>query len=126
MRLLDADVLVDVQRGHAPAVVWFDLLTEAPHVPGLVVMELIQHAQNKRQVKEVLELVEDLPVVWPTEADCNRALADFTSLHLSHRLGLLDALIAACAIGRSATLCTFNLKHYRAIPGLLTEQPYPR
>lgn len=89
-------------------------------------MELIQHAQNKQQVTEALELVEDLPVVWPTEADCNRALADFTAFHLSHRLGLLDALIAACAIGRGATLCTFNVKHYRIIAGLQTEQPYSR
>jgi predicted nucleic acid-binding protein len=46
--------------------------------------------------------------------------------HLSHNLGLLDTLIAACAIGRSATLCTFNVKHYRVVPGLLTAQPYPR
>jgi predicted nucleic acid-binding protein len=44
--------------------------------------------------------------------------------HLSHRLGLLDALIAACALGQAATLCAFNLKHYRVIAGLITEQPY--
>jgi predicted nucleic acid-binding protein len=123
---LDADVLVDIQRGHPPAVAWFDSLTVAPHVPGLVIMELIQHAHNKQQVTEALELVEDLPVVWPSEADCSRTLADFTAYHLSHRLGLLDALIAACAIGRGATLCTFNVKHYRVIAGLQTEQPYPR
>jgi predicted nucleic acid-binding protein len=59
-------------------------------------------------------------------ADCVRALADFTAFHLSHRLGLLDALIGACAVGRAATLCTFNVKHYRVISGLTTEQPYPR
>lgn len=126
MQVLDADILVDIQRGHQPAVAWFDALTVAPHVPGLVIMELIQHAQNKQQVTHALELVEDLPVVWPTEADCSRALADFTAYHLSHSLGLLDALIAASAIGLDATLCTFNLKHYRIISGLKTEQPYPR
>jgi predicted nucleic acid-binding protein len=53
-------------------------------------------------------------------------LSDFVTYHLSHNLGLLDTLIAACAIGRSATLCTFNVKHYRVVPGLLTAQPYPR
>jgi predicted nucleic acid-binding protein len=37
-----------------------------------------------------------------------------------------DALIAACAIGLSATLCTFNVKHYRVVPGLVMIQPYTR
>ena len=126
MRLLDTDVLIDIQRGHAPALGWFASLTELPSVPGIVVMELIQDAQNAQQVRRALKMVAPLPVVWPTEADCNRALSDFAAYHLSHGLGLLDSLIAACAIGLSATLCTFNAKHYRAIPGLPLEQPYAR
>ena len=44
----------------------------------------------------------------------------------AHGLGLLDALIAACAVGLSATLFTFNDKHYRVVPGLVTAQPYTR
>ena len=126
MRLLDADVLVDIQRNHPPAVAWYQSLTELPHVPGLVIMELVQHAQNQRQVRAALRLVRPLPIVWPSEADCDRALADYIAFHLSHNLGLLDSLIAACAVGRAATLCTFNVKHYRVITGLTTEQPYPR
>jgi predicted nucleic acid-binding protein len=122
--LLDTDVLIDVQRGHAAAVSWFTSLTDVPDVPGFVVMELIQDAQNAGQLRQALKLVAALPVVWPTEADCQRALGDFTAYHLSHGLGLLDALIAACAIGRSATLCTFNVKHFRVVPGLATLQPY--
>lgn len=39
---------------------------------------------------------------------------------------LVDALIAACAVGLSATLYTFNDKHYRVVPGLVTAQPYTR
>lgn len=126
MYLLDTDVLIDIQRGHVAALAWFATLTELPAVPGLVVMELIQGAENAQQVKQVLKLVAPLSIVWPTEADCRRALSDFTAYHLSHRLGLLDALIAACAIGQSATLCTFNVKHYAVIPDLVTEQPYRR
>ncbi len=126
MYLLDTDVLIDIQRGHAPAMAWFQSLTELPSVPGFVVMELVQDAQNMQQVRQVLKLVAPLPVVWPTEADCNRALVDFTAYHLSHKLGLLDALIAGCAIGLSATLCTFNVKHYRMIAGLTIVQPYIR
>ncbi len=47
-------------------------------------------------------------------------------MHLSHGLGLLDSLIAACSIGYSATLLTFNCKHYRALSGLTIGQPYHR
>lgn len=126
MRLLDTDILIDVQRGHAPALAWFAALTEMPSVPGFVVMELIQDAQSARQIRQALKLVAPLTIIWPTESDCNRALSDFAAYHLSHGLGLLDSLIAACALGLSATLCTFNVKHYRVIPGLLLEQPDTR
>src|SRR5690349_7238656 len=108
MYVLDSDILIDVQRGHPPAVAWFASLLDLPAVPGFVVMELIRDAQNSLQVREALRLVAPLPRIWPTEADCNRALSDFTTYHLSHGLGLLDALIAACAAGRNALLCTFN------------------
>jgi predicted nucleic acid-binding protein len=126
MLVLDTDVLIDVQRGHAAALAWFASLTELPSIPGLVVMELIQGAQNSRQVRDVLLLTSPLPVVWPTTTDCQRALTDFTTFHLTHGLGLLDALIASTAVGLSAELCTFNHKHYRSVPGLTTVQPYVR
>ncbi|HET6575132.1 MAG TPA: hypothetical protein VFG68_16110 [Fimbriiglobus sp.] len=77
-------------------------------------------------MREALRLTTPLPVVWPTTADCQKALADFTTFHLSHGLGLLDALIAAVAVGLPAELCTFNDKHYRVVPGLVTVQPYTR
>jgi predicted nucleic acid-binding protein len=126
MLILDTDVLIDVQRGHAPALVWFAGLTELPSVPGLVVMEMIQGARDAKQVRDALRPTAPLPVVWPTIADCQKAMADFTAFHLSHGLGLLDALIAAIAVGLSAELCTFNDKHYRIVPGLVTVQPYTR
>src|SRR5262245_5311829 len=126
MDLLDTDVLIDIQRGHAAAVAWFGGLSEVPSVPGFVVMELVQDASNRRQVRQALRLVAPLPVVWPSPAECQRALSDFSTYHLSHGLGLLDSLIAACAVGLSATLCTFNVKHYWVVPGLVTAQPYTR
>lgn len=124
MELVDTDVLIDIQRGHPPAIAWFAALTAPPAVPGFVVMELIQDARNSNEVRQALKLVAPLTVVWPSDADCGRALRDFATGHLSHKLGLLDALIAACAVGRSATLLTFNVKHYKAVSGLVVAQPY--
>jgi len=126
MDLVDTDVLIDVQRGHAPALTWFAGLTDLPAVSGFVVMELIQDARNSREVRRAQKLVAPLRVIWPSEVDCGRALSDFTVYHLSHGLGLLDALIAACAVGLSATLFTFNDKHYRMVPRLVTAKPYIR
>jgi predicted nucleic acid-binding protein len=126
MDLIDTDVLIDVQRKHPPAVNWFTSLTELPAVPGFVVMELIQDARNSREIRQALKLIAPMEIVWPTENDCSRALSDFTAYHLSHNLGLLDALIAACTVGQQAVLFTFNVKHYRVVPGLNVVQPYKR
>ena len=126
MLLLDSDVLIDVQRGFQPALQWLSGLGELPSVPGLVIMELIQDANNSHQVRQAMKLVAPLPIAWPTLSDCDRALSDFTAYHLSHRLGLLDSLIAATAIGLGAELCTFNVKHYQVVAGVTTLQPYPR
>ena len=126
MYLLDTDILIDIQRGYPPALSWFASLSQVPSVPGFVVMELIQGTDNKKQVQRVLKLVAPLPVIWLTQADCDRALSDFIAYRLSHNIGLIDTLIAACAVGNNATLCTFNVKHYRMIPRLKLEQPYGR
>src|SRR5207248_2608124 len=126
MDLVATDVLIDVQRGHPPALAWFAGLTALPAVPGFVAMELIQDARNAKEVRKAIKLVAPLSIVWPTEGDCNRALADFAAYHLSHGLGLIDALIATCAVGLSANLCTFNAKHYKVVPGLTVVQPYVR
>jgi predicted nucleic acid-binding protein len=126
MLILDTDVLIDIQRGNIPAINWFAGLPELPVVPGFVAMELMQDAQNSDQIRQVQQLIAPLTIVWPSTIDCNLALQLFSRLHLSHRLGLIDSLIAATALGHNATLCTFNLKHYRNIEELKMLQPYQR
>jgi predicted nucleic acid-binding protein len=126
MYVLDTDILIDVLRGHKPAVTWISHLREVPSIPGFVVMELIQNTQNKKEINQVFKLIAPLPIIWLTESDCTKALSDFTQYHLSDGVGLLDALIAHCAISKNATLCTFNIKHYRVIPNLQIAQPYVR
>lgn len=126
MNLVDTDVLIDLRRGHRPALAWFAGLQILPGIPGFVAMELIQDARNAKEVRQAIQLVSPFPIVWPSDVDCARALSDFSIYHLSHGLGLMDSLIAACAIGQSGTLFTFNLKHYRFLSGLSVAQPYVR
>ncbi len=124
MRLLDTDVRIDVLRKRPGAVAWFSGVVGPMAVPGLAAMELYQGCRNASEVRDVDRLLKPLSIVWPTETDCRQALALFPARHLSHNLGLLDALIAATALGLGATLCTLNSKHFASVPGLTTEQPY--
>lgn len=89
MYLVDTDVMIGIQRGYGPALAWFASILEIQSIPGFVVMELIQDAQHKQQVRKVLQLVAPLAIVWPSETDCACALSDFTAYHLSHEVGLL-------------------------------------
>jgi predicted nucleic acid-binding protein len=126
VRLLDTDVMIDVRRRHPPAVAWLRSLTERPALPGLVVMELVEGCRDGREVRALMREIAPFRVYWPSEADQTRALATFARAHLSHGLGLLDALIGETAVGLSAALCTFNVRHFRAVPGLTIEEPYVR
>jgi predicted nucleic acid-binding protein len=51
MILLDTDVLIDVLRGHAPAVGWLRGLGNTTlGLPGLVMMELLQGCRDKSEL----------------------------------------------------------------------------
>lgn len=123
--ILDTDVAVDVLRNHPPAVAWLKSLSATQmRLPGLVVMELVQGCQNKAEQQKIEHFCRSFHLDWPTESDCQRALQDFTAYHLSHKVGLLDALIAHTAVGLNEPLITFNVKHYGVIAALTTIQPY--
>jgi tRNA(fMet)-specific endonuclease VapC len=125
MILLDTDIMVDILRGYEPAKEWLKSAQEIG-VPGLVAMELLQGCQNAREQKQLERSLSAYQLFWPDEDDCNRALASFSSHHLSDNIGLLDALIAETAIGVNAELATFNVKHYRVLKGLRSVQPYEK
>lgn len=126
MRLLDTDVMIDIQRGYQPAVDWLSTLDEPPGLPGFVVLELMQGCRDKREMISLRQYLGTFVIHWPNEGSCTAAVADFAQGHLSHNLGVIDAIVGHTAVGVGATLCTFNQKHYRAVSRLQTEQPYAR
>ena len=126
MRLLDTDVMVDVLRGRKPAIDWLESLQEVPGLPGLVVMELLDGCQNREEMGRVRKYLQAFQVYWADDDDSNRAMAVFTQARLTHHSGILDVLIAECAIGLGASLCTFNTRHFQAVPELTIERPYDR
>ena len=125
MLLLDTDLMVDVLRGYPESVEWLRSLTEdVPALPGLVVLELMDGCRSKMEMKRLLKRVEPFLIYWPSDVDCDRALIEFAKNRLSHGISIMDILIAETAVGLSATLCTFNTKHFKSIARLKTRQPY--
>lgn len=127
IRLLDSDVMIDLQHSFPPAVAWYNSVPVGTlALPGHALMELYQSAQNTAQSVVIDRLTYPLPIVWPNDAESIQAVRNFRLLHLSQGVGLIDTLIAATALSLNAPLCTFNRKHFRHIPGLVIKQPYSR
>jgi len=125
MILLYTDVMIDILRKYPLAISWLNVLeSEMIGIPGLVAMELLQGCRNREEQKLVENTLNSFFLYWPSQVDCRRAFDDFVAYHLSHQLGILDALIAETAIGLKVDLVTFNEKHYDPISALRTIQPY--
>lgn len=125
--LLDTDVMVDILRGYEPAIAWVKTLSEdQPLLPGVVAMELIQGCANKGEVNHLMDFIDCFELVWPDFENPNQLVKSFASYFLSHRLSIPDAIIAACALDINATLCTSNVKHFKAFPHLKTISPYSK
>ena len=117
--------MVDLLRGFPPATAWLGSVRhEFLALPGYVVLELLEGCSDREETDRLLRFLQSYRVLWPSVRDCNRAVADFAVGRLGRKLGILDILIAECAVGLDLPLHTFNVKHFAAVPGLKTVQPY--
>ncbi len=67
MAFLDTDVMIDLLRGHPPAVVWLDSLGDDEILlPGFVVMELIQGCKNRTEQRQLQKQLAAYGVIWPS------------------------------------------------------------
>jgi predicted nucleic acid-binding protein len=127
MILVDSDVMIDILRQYKPALDWLKMLNnEEIGIPGLVAMELIQGCRNSVELQKVEKRLRSYRLYWSEKTDCERALNDYATYHLSNNLGMIDALIAELAVGLNVQLATFNTKHYCVIKSLQIIQPYQR
>jgi predicted nucleic acid-binding protein len=125
VRLLDTDICIDLQRQFRPALEWLAGLSEAPGLPGFVLLELMRGSRNAQEMRQLRQDTAAFRVFWPVPADCDRAVETYTRARLSSGLSILDLMIGESAVGLGATLCTFDTQ-MRAISNLVTEQPYAR
>jgi len=119
--------MIDLLREYPPAIAWLDSLDDDEILlPGFVVMELIQGCKNRTEQRRLQKGLESYNIIWPSPEVCDKALAVFSRYHLSHSLGIIDALIGQTAVSLGLPLHTFNAKHYSMIPGLKVVQPYTK
>lgn len=125
MIIVDSDIMIDLLRQFPPAIAWLEELGDEEIIlPGFVVMELLQGCHNKAEQEKVEQVLATYTTVWPSPETCEEARTVFAQFHLSHSLGMLDALIGQTAVSVNLPIHTFNRKHYAIIPNLDIVEPY--
>jgi len=123
--ILDADILIDILRGLPAADNWVTTQTVQVVVSGIAAIELVYGARDATGLRQARELLSTFVIEWPTSDDVQNAVS-MAALHLSCGIDGPDAITAAIAVRIGSPIATFNVKHFRAIPGVTTIQPYQR
>ncbi len=123
--VVDTDVLVEFLRGKPQARDWVSTHgNEVIGIPVIVLMELLQEARDRSEQQRIEQQLAPLAVQHLETGDSHHAAEWFAAHRLSHGVGILDCFIAAVAHRLDVPLYTFNLPHFRPIPGLDVRQPY--
>jgi predicted nucleic acid-binding protein len=117
--IFDTDIFIRVQRGHKGAARLIEK-DEGRRLSAVSYMELLQCAQNKKQLSHTRDFLKDfgfqtLPL---TENIGHRAAVYIEEYGLSHGLRGGDAIVAATAVEHDAMLCTSSGRHFRPIKEL--------
>ena len=123
--ILDADVVIDLLRNKPQARNWLSGLYPLPAISGMAALEALYGARDMAELRWVESFLTPFPVLWPSEDDA-QATRQLARFHLSDGIELTDVMTAAIALRHNLTLATFNVKHFRAVPGLTIVQPYER
>lgn len=115
--LLDTAVVVDVLRGHPPAVTWL-AQQGSLGVSAVVWLEVIQGAPDRQAEQAALRARRG---ARPGQRMGHPPTA---RLHLSHGLDSMDCLIASANHRLGIPLYTCNLKHFTPLLGDLAHKPY--
>lgn len=128
MILLDTDVMIDLWRKIPPAEQWLRSVDAAQEllVPGFAAMELIQGCRDKSELHTAERLLKGFRFAWPDRPALDAAYHAYRTIHLGNAVGILDVIMAHTAIALDVPLYTFNQKHFDAVTGLKTIQPYLR
>lgn len=110
--MIDTDVLIDYLRNQADAVSYLEGLTNPLLVSVITVAELYAGVREGEERKALDGFTAAFEVAPVTEAIAIKGGLYRRDYRKSHGVGLADAIIAATAESRGATLVTLNDKHF--------------
>jgi predicted nucleic acid-binding protein len=120
--VVDSCVLIDILRGHRPALAFLKGLQVTPMVAAITVAELFAGAYRRGEEALIDDLAMQLDVI-PLDFTIARLAGAFCRRYgPSHGVQLLDATIAATARRSAARLVTCNARHFPMLDNLLV--PY--
>ena len=127
MNLLDTDVLIEASRGQGEAADWLSAFgSDEVAAAGIAAIEFIAGSTDKAMIERSHWFLASLQVAWLNPEDNELAYHLARTHGVGSGLGMSDFLIAAQALNQNATLFTFNLKHFKIIPGLNVKEPFSR
>ena len=118
--IIDTDILIDIGRNVAKAVSFLDKIEKEFTLIISVVtqMELIVGCGNKKELTALDKFVGRFNIESMDESIGGKAVELLHKYRLSHGLLIADALIAATAIIKGASLATKNRSDYSFIDEL--------
>jgi predicted nucleic acid-binding protein len=125
--VLDTDVLIEIFRGDDLAKTWLaNIESQVIGIPVFVRMEILLGARDRQEQQTLSEDLARYTLLHLESGDTQRAQSWFEQFHLSDGIGILDCLIATIPVRLQKPFYTFNLRHFRVIPGLNAQAPYQR
>lgn len=126
MVMFDTDIIIDYLLGIEEARRFlYSFEKDERFLSSVSAMEIYRGARNKRELDIFRKFFNEnfREIVHISEGTSKLSLELIESYTLSHGLALPDALIAASAILKDASLVTGNLKHFSFIPDLKVSLP---
>lgn len=124
--ILDTSLLIDFERGHAPALAYVQALLDhdAAAIHPVSVVELLDGARSKNAEQQAVKLINNFPRLAVKPRDFDACIELMLQVRLAHGVGWADCLIAATCLRVGLPLVTLNDKHFRAVRRLRVVRPY--
>lgn len=110
--LLDTDVIIDYLRGQTDAVAYLEGLTNPLLISAVTVAELYVGVREGEEREALDSFISAFELVTVDENIAVKGGLYRRDYGKSYNVGLADALIAATAEAKGATLVTLNKKHF--------------
>ncbi len=122
--VIDTNIMIQALPGNPITKKWLARVEDRITLPCFVVMELIKGCDTRDELTRLDSFLTPYTIYWPNQEDCRRAVSIMKDNYRhGYKMGVVDALIAACAIALHAKLYTLD-HDFRPVPGLKKLTPY--